>query len=186
MTPEQQKIWMDKSVTAISGAAILSQLSAREVARHALKSLFSLNGSDREASLALVQKIEDFAVRRRLLEVFRRSFVEISETPTSDIFFQAGSFSDAHFADLFDRELLALWRRCGQDKPRFDALIKAYPNAARLRIAKRLTSRAFAQRRRIRHAVNGVFASSGRRTSTMINLLAILIFIGLIVIMFDK
>ena len=186
MTPEELQSWIDKTLTAVGGAVVLSHASAREVARHALKSLFSLTGNDREASLQAVQKIDDFAVRRRLLEVFRRSYVETSASFTSEIFFRAGSFSNADFADAFDKDLLSLWRHAGQDRAQFDALIKTYPNAARIRITKRLTSQAFLRKSRIRYAVGGAFSSSGNGTSPMINVLAILIFIALIVIMFGQ
>ena len=124
MTPEELQSWIDKTLTAVGGAVVLSHASAREVARHALKSLFSLTGNDREASLQAVQKIDDFAVRRRLLEVFRRSYVETSASFTSEIFFRAGSLSNADFADAFDKDLLSLWRHAGQDRAQFDALIK--------------------------------------------------------------
>ncbi|MGB0521157.1 MAG: hypothetical protein ACPGKU_09060, partial [Candidatus Puniceispirillaceae bacterium] len=76
MTPQQIESWIDKTTTAVSGAAVLSQASGREVARHALKNLFVLTDRDQSASLQIVQQISDFAVRRRLLEVFRQSFVE--------------------------------------------------------------------------------------------------------------
>ena len=186
MTPEELQSWIDKTLTAVGGAVVLSHASAREVARHALKSLFNLTGNDRKASLQAVQKIDDFAVRRRLLEVFRRTYIETSASFTSEIFFCAGSFSNADFADAFDKDLLSLWRHAGQDRAQFDALIKTYPNAARLRITKRLTSQAFLRKRRIRYAVGGAFSSSGAGTPPIINVLAILIFVALIVIMFGQ
>ena len=42
MTTEELQGWLDKTSTAVSGAAVLSNDSSREVARHALKSLFVL------------------------------------------------------------------------------------------------------------------------------------------------
>jgi hypothetical protein len=186
MTPEQQENWMDKTITAVGGAAVLSQASSREVARHALTALFCMTNNDSAASLAVVQKISDFPVRRRLLEVFRRSYVEVSAPFTSPIFFQQGSFSNLDFADAFDRDLLLLWRQAEGDRARFDALVANYPNAARVRITKRLTSQAFLRKRRIRYAVRGVFSSSGTSTSPIINILVILIFIMLIVVIFDQ
>ena len=102
-------------------------VSSREVARHALTALFQMTNNDSAASLVVVQKISDFPVRRRLLEVFRRSFVEVSAPFTSPIFFQQGSFSNVDFADAFDRDLLLLWRQAEQDRTRFNALIEAYP-----------------------------------------------------------
>ena len=185
LTPDEQKSWTDKTLTAVGGAAVLSHASAREVSRHALKSLFSLTENDREASLQAVQKIDDFAVKRRLMEVFRRSYVETAASFTSEIFFRSGSFSNTDFCYAFDKDLLHLWRHAGQDRVQFDALIKTYPNAARIRISKRLTSQAFQRKRRIRYAVGGAFSSSGSGASSMINGLAILIFIALIVVMFD-
>ena len=185
MTPEEQQSWTDKTLTAVGGAAVLSHASAREVARHALKSLFSLTENDREQSLQAVQKIDDFAVRRRLMEVFRRSYVETSACFTSEIFFRTGSFSNVDFANAFDTDLLHLWRYSGQDRTKLDALINTYPNAARIRIIKRLSSQAFLRKRRIRYAVGGAFSSSAISTSPIINILAILIFIALVVIMFD-
>lgn len=184
MTPKEQQSWTDKTLTAVGGAAVLSNESAREVARHALKSLFSLTKNDREASLLAVQKIDDFAVRRRLMEVFRRSYVEAAAPFTSEIFFRAGSFSNTDFANAFDTDLLQLWRYVGQDKVQFYSLVNTYPNAARIRIIKRLSSQAFLRKRRIRYAVGGVFSSPVTGTSLMINFLAILMFIALIVIMF--
>ena len=186
MTSEEQQSWTDKTLTAVGGAGTLSHASAREVARHALKSLFSLTGNDLEASLQAVKKIDDITVRRRLMECFRRSYVETSSSFTSAIFFRMDSFSNVDFADAFDKDLLSLWRHAGQDRAQFDALIKTYPNAARIRITKRLTSQAFLRKRRIRYAVGGAFSSSGTGTSPMINVLAILIFIALIVIMFGQ
>ena len=186
ITPEQQKDWIEKTITAVGGAAVLSQASSREVARHALTALFRITNNDSAASLAVVQEISDFPVRRRLLEVFRRSFVEGTASFTSPIFFQQGSFSNVDFADAFDRDLLILWRRAEGDRTRFNALIAGYPNAARVRITKRLTSQAFLRKRRIRYAVGGVFSSTGTSTSPIINILAILIFIILILVMFDQ
>ena len=87
MTPEQQENWIEKTITAVGGAAVLSQASSREVARHALAALFRLTDNDPAASLRAVQQISDFPVRRRLLEGFRRSFVEISAPFTSPVFF---------------------------------------------------------------------------------------------------
>ena len=69
MTTEELQGWLDKTLTAVSGAAVLSNDSSREVARHALRSLFILTGNDRDASLQAVQKIDDFSVRRRLMDV---------------------------------------------------------------------------------------------------------------------
>ena len=186
MSPEEQQSWTDKTLTAVGGASVLSHASAREVARHALKSLFSLTGNDHEASLQAVKSIDEFSVRRRLMEVFRRSYIETSTSFTSEIFFRAESFSNPDFADAFDKDLLSLWRHAGQDRAQFDALIMTYPNAARIRMAKRLTSQAFLRKRRIRYSVGGAFSSSGTGTSPMINVLAILIFIALIVIMFGQ
>jgi hypothetical protein len=186
MTPEEQQSWTDKTLTAVGGAAVLSHASAREVSRHALKSLFSLTNNDREASLLAVQEIDDFAVRRRLMEVFRRSYIETAAHFTSEIFFRAGSFSNTDFAKAFDTDLLHLWRNAGRDRVQFDALIKPYPNAARVRIIKRLNSQTFLRKRRIQYAVGGAFSSPGAGTSAIINYLAILIFIALIVIMFDR
>ena len=184
MTPEEEQSWINKTLTAVGGAAVLSHASAREVSRHALKSLFSLTENDREASLLAVQKIDDFAVRRRLMEVFRRSYVETAAPFTSEIFFRAGSFSNKDFANAFDTDLLHLWRDAGQDRTKFDALIKPYPNAARVRIIKRLSSQTFLRKRRIQYAVGGAFSSPGTGTSSMVNFLAVLTFIALIIIMF--
>ncbi|MCH1515780.1 MAG: hypothetical protein L7U52_03620, partial [Alphaproteobacteria bacterium] len=121
-----------------------------------------------------------------LMEVFRRSYVETAAPFTSEIFFRAGSFSNADFANAFDTDLLRLWRHAGQDRAKFDVLIKAYPNAARIRIIKRLTSQAFLRKRRIRYAVGGTFSSSGAVTSPIINVLAILIFVALIVLVLGQ
>ena len=186
MTPEQQENWVDKTITAVGGAAVLSQASSREVARHALTALFRMTNNDSAASLAMVQKISDFPVRRRLLEVFRRSFVEVSAPFTSPIFFQQGSFSNVDFADAFDRDLLLLWRQAEQDRTRFNALIEAYPNAARIRIIKRLTSNEFARKRRIRYAVRGAFSRPDGASNAFISFLALLIFLTLLVIAFDQ
>jgi hypothetical protein len=119
------------------------------------------------------------------MEVFRRSYVETVAPFTSEIFFRAGSFSNTDFANAFDTDLLHLWRDAGQDRTKLDALIKPYPNAARVRIIKRLSSQAFLRKRRVRYAVGGAFSSSAISTSPITNILAILIFIALVVIMFD-
>ena len=185
MTPEQQENWIEKTITAVGGAAVLSHASSREVARHALTALFRMTNNDSAASLAMVQKISDFPVRRRLLEVFRRSFVEVSASFTSPIFFQQGSFSNVDFADAFDRDLLLLWRQAEQDRTRFNALIEDYPNAARIRIIKRLNSTEFARKRRIRYAVKGVFSRPDGASNAFISFLALLIFLTLLVIAFD-
>ncbi len=120
-----------------------------------------------------------------MLEGFRRCFVEVSASFTSPVFFQQGSFSNVDFADAFDRDLLILWRQAEQDRARFHALIEAYPNAARIRITKRLTSAEFARKRRIRHAVGGVFARPDGASNAFISFLALLIFLTLLVIAFD-
>jgi len=185
MVSELQQSWIDRTITAVGGASVLSQASAREVARHALHDLFTLTGRDMDTSLQVVQQISDFTVRRRLMEMFRRSFVEVSAPFTSEVFFRTDSFSDEHFADLFDRELLVLWRRAGHDRARFDVLIQPYPNAARARIVKRLTSQAFARKRRIRTAVQGVLSNGGGASNSLITLLALLIFLVLLIITFD-
>ena len=185
MTPQQIESWIDKTTTAVSGAAVLSQASGREVARHALKNLFVLTERDQSASLQIVQQISDFAVRRRLLEVFRQSFVEVSSSFASPIFFQPGDFADSHFADAFDRDLLHLWRHAGQDRARFNELLHSYPNGARIRILKRLASKEFAKKRRIRYVVNGVFAQGAGASNAFISLLALLIFLALLIIVFD-
>ena len=185
MTPEQQESWIEKTITAVGGAAVLSQASSREVARHALTALFRMTNNDSAASLAMVQKIADFPVRRRLLEVFRRSFVEVSDSFTSPIFFQQGSFSNVDFADAFDRDLLLLWRQAEQDRTLFNKLIEGYPNAARIRITKRLTSSEFARKRRIRYTVKGVLSRPDGASNAFISLLALLIFLTLLVIAFD-
>ena len=185
MTPQQIEIWIDKTTTAVSGAVVLSQASGREVSRHALKNLFVLTGRDQSASLQIVQQISDFAVRRRLLEVFRQSFVEAYSSFASPIFFQSGDFADSHFADAFDQDLLHLWRHAGQDRTRFNEILHSYPNGARVRILKRLASREFAKKRRIRHVVNGVFAQGAGASNGFISLLALLIFLALLIIVFD-
>jgi len=185
MTPQQIESWIDKTITAVSGAAVLSQASGREVARHALKNLFVLTGGEQSTSLQVVQQISDFAVRRRLLEVFRQSFVEASSSFTSPNFFQPGDFADSHFADAFDRDLLHLWRHAGQDRARLNKILHSYPNGARIRIIKRLASKEFAKKRRIRHVVNGVFAQGTGASNGFISLLALLIFLALLIIAFD-
>ena len=185
MTPQQIESWIDKTTTAVGGAGVLSQESGREVARHALKSLFELTNKDQSASLQIVQQISDFSVRRRLLEVFRQSFVETSSSFTSPIFFQLGDFADSHFADAFDRDLLNLWRHAGQDRAPFNDILQSYPNGARIRILKRLASREFAKKRRIRYVVNGVFAQGAGASNAFISLLALLIFLALLIIVFD-
>lgn len=186
MTSEEQQSWTDKTLTAVGGAGTLSHASAREVARHALKSLFSLTGNDLEASLQAVKKIDDITVRRRLMECFRRSYVETSSSFTSAIFFRMGSFSNSDFADAFDKDLLYLWRHAGQDKVRFDELIQNYPNMARIRISKRLTSQAFLRKRRIQYAVKSAFSTSSNGTSPIANVLAVSIFLVIMFIVFGK
>ena len=186
MTTEELQGWLDKTSTAVSGAAVLSNDSSREVARHALKSLFVITGNDRDLSLQAVQKIDDFSVRRRLMEVFRRSYVETTAPFTSEIFFRSGSFSNVEFSDTFDNELLSLWRHAGRDMDKFRALVRSYPNAARIRLIQRLTSQAFKRKRRIQYAVGRSFSNDGNGVSPIINVLAILMFIALIIIMFDQ
>ena len=183
MTTEELQGWLDKTLTAVSGAAVLSNDSSREVARHALKSLFSLTGNDRDASLQAVQKIDDFSVRRRLMEVFRRSYIETTAPFTSEIFFQTGSFTNPDFTDIFDRDLLYLWRHAGKDIVKFETLIKTYPNASRIRLNKRLRSQAFKRKQRVQYVVGRSFANSNG-VSTTTNILALLIFIAFIVMMF--
>ena len=185
MTTEELQGWLDKTLTAVSGAAVLSNDSSREVARHALRSLFILTGNDRDASLQAVQKIDDFSVRRRLMEVFRRSYVETTAPFTSEIFFQTGSFSNVKFADTFDNELLTLWHHAERDTNKFRALVQSYPNAARVRLIQRLTSQTFKRKRRIQYAVGRSFSHVGNGASPIINVLAILIFIAFIIIMFS-
>ena len=186
MTPEELQGWLDKTLTAVSGAAVLSNVSAREVARHALKSLFSLTGNDHEASLRAVQKIEDFSVKRRLMEVFRRSYVETAAPFTSEIFFQTGSFSNVKFAETFDNELLNLWHHAERDLDKFQALARSYPNAARIRLIQRLTSQDFKRKRRIRYAVGRSFSNYSNAVSPIINVLAVIMFIAFIIVMFDQ
>ena len=186
MTTEELQGWLDKTSTAVSGAAVLSNDSSREVARHALKSLFSITGNDRDLSLQAVQKIDDFSVRRRLMEVFRRSYVETTAPFTAEIFFQPGSFSNVKFAETFDNELLSLWHHAERDTDKFRALVRSYPNAARIRLIQRLTSQAFKRKRRIQYAVGRSFSNDGNGASPIINVLAILMFIAFIIIMFDQ
>lgn len=186
MTPEELKSWLDKTLTAVSGASVLSNASAREVARHALKSLFSLTGNNLEASLQAVQKIDDFAIRRRLLEVFRRSYVETAASFTSEIFFRAGSFSNLDFADAFDKDLLHLWRLAEKDIIKFETLTKSYPNATRIRLNKRLRSQDFKRKQRIQYAVGRTFSNDGNGVSPIINVVAFLIFIAFLIMMLDQ
>lgn len=186
MTPEELQGWLDKTLTAVSGASVLSNVSAREVARHALKSLFSLTGNDHEASLRAVQKIDDFSVKRRLMEVFRRSYVETAAPFTSEIFFQTGSFSNVEFSETFDKELLNLWHHAERDFDKFQALVRSYPNAARIRLIQRLTSQAFKRKRRIRYAVGRSFSNDSNAVSPIINVLAVIMFIAFIIVMFDQ
>ena len=185
MANEQIEDWKNRTITAVSGAVVLSQASGREVARHALKSLFLLTKEDRIASLNIINQIDNFSVRRRLLEIFRQSFVEASSSFTSPVFFQPGDFSDSHFADAFDRDLLILWRHLGQNRARFDEVMQSYPNAARIRILKRLNSRAFAKKRRIRYVVNGVFPKGAGPSNAFISFIALIIFLALLIIAFD-
>ena len=88
MVSAEIQSWTDKTITAVSGTLVLSQESSRDVARHALKKLFALTNNELDASLKIIQEINDFSVRRRLLEVFRQSFVEASEDFTSPLFSQ--------------------------------------------------------------------------------------------------
>ncbi len=186
MTSEELQGWLDKTLTAVSGAAVLSNASAREVARHALKSLFRLTGNDHVASLQAVQQIDNFSVRRRLMEVFRRSYVETAASFTSEIFFQTGSFSNVEFAETFDNELLKLWHHAERDMDKFQALARSYPNAARIRLIKRLTSQAFKRKRRIRYAVGRSFSNDGNAVSPIIYVLAFIIFVVFIIVMFKQ
>jgi len=184
MTPEQQLQWQERTATAVSGASVLSQLSAREVARHALKELFVLTQGDYQKSLSVIQKIGDFSVRRRLLEMFRRGFVDASENFKSDIFFKRGQFKDPKFADAFDNDLLELRRQSAGSEEKLQALISHYPLWVQRQIRLRLGSRAFARKRRIRQA-GTVFNAPGMVSNHFINLLALIIFIGLLIIAFD-
>ena len=185
MTPQQIQIWIDKTMTAVSGAAVLSQSSGREVARHALKNLFVLTNRDESASLQVVRQISDFAVRRRLLEVFRQSFVETSSVFTSQIFFQSGDFSDNRFSEAFDQDLLILWRQSGRDPKRLNEAINGYPNAARIRIIKRFKSKEFSKKRRVRYAMKTAFSQANAPSNGLVTLMALSIFLALLVIMFD-
>ena len=185
MNPQQIQIWIDKTMTAVSGAAVLSQSSGREVARHALKNLFELTNGDASASLQVVRQISDFAVRRRLLEVFRQSFVETSSVFTSQIFFEPGDFSDNRFSEAFDQDLLILWRETGRDAKLLNEAIKNYPNAARIRIKNRLKSKEFNEKRRIRHAVKTAFSHANSQSNGLVTLMALAIFLALLIIMFD-
>ncbi len=89
------------------------------------------------------------------------------------------------FADAFDRDLLLLWRQAEQDRTHFNALIEDYPNAARIRIIKRLTSTEFARKRRIRHAVKGVFRGQ-MAPLTPLSAFCLANFSTLLVIAFDQ
>lgn len=185
MVSAEIQSWTDKTITAVSGTLVLSQESSRDVARHALKKLFALTNNELDASLKIIQEIHDFSVRRRLLEVFRQSFVEASEDFTSPLFFQSGDFSNARFAEDFDQDLLRLWRHSGSDRKRLNNIIKNYPNAARIRILKRLTSREFEKKRRIRYAVNRAFSQSAQTSSGFTTLILLIIFLAFLIIMFD-
>ena len=186
MTPQQIESWIDKTTTAVGGAGGLSQESGREVARHALKSLFELTNKDQSASLQIVQQISDFAVRRRLLEVFRQSFVEVLPSFTSPIFFKAGDFADENYAYEFDRCLLILWQRAKGNKASFDKLIENYPNASRCRLSKRLESRDFLKKKRVRYVVQKNLLNNDDTSKLIINIFALLIFFILLLLIFKK
>jgi len=180
MAIKEQTQWAQRTITAISGAAVLSQASARDVARHAVRDLLAASAGNQETALAAIRAIDDFAVRRRLLEVFRRCSVEQSENFSSELFFKKGDFSDKTYADAFDADLLALWRQSGRDQANVMRLISLYPLVIRNRIMKRLVSPEFAKKRRIRYGVGTVLNGDGPVSAHMINIIALLIFLALL------
>ena len=185
MVSENIDIWIDKTITAVTGSLVLSSESGREVARFALKELFLFTNNDLAVSLQIIQKIADFSVRRRLLEVFRQSLVESSKGFTSPLFFKPGDFSQKSFADAFDADLLLLWRYSGHNLASFNEAIKNYPNAAKIRIKKRLASKEFKNKRRIRYAVQNAFLENHEKSNMVITFFALVIFLALLIIFFD-
>ena len=84
-TPNE-KVWLEQAETAVAGASILSNESARDVSKHALRKLFKLTNNDPELSLNLVKQIKDFSARRHLMEMFRRTLVEVSSDNIPETF----------------------------------------------------------------------------------------------------
>ena len=183
MTPEE-KIWLEQAETAVAGASILSNESARDVSKHALRELFKLTKNNTEQSLNLVRQIKDFSARRHLMEMFRRTLVEVSSSNVPAILLDTGSLTDPIFANKFDRELLNLWRSIGKEPKKFEKIVGSFPNAARVRILNRLNSRAFKRRRKIHYVVDNSLFSDGGRNSKTINLLTLLIFLIFLSILF--
>ena len=74
------------------------------------------------------------------MEMFRRTLVEVSSDNIPEILLDSGNFEDKIFANQFDRELLILWRKSGKEPKKIQKLVSTFPNAARIRILKRLNS----------------------------------------------
>ena len=185
MTPNE-KVWLEQAETAVAGASILSNESARDVSKYALRELFKLTNNDPELSLNLVKQIKDFSARRHLMEMFRRTLVEVSSDNIPEILLDSGNFEDKIFANQFDRELLILWRKSGKEPKKIQRLVSTFPNAARIRILKRLNSIEFQKKRKIRYVVNNSLFANREKNSKIINLVTIVIFIAFLAILFGN
>ena len=130
------------------------------------------------------QTNKDFSARRHLMEMFRRTLVEVSSDNIPEILLDSGNFEDKIFANQFDRELLILWRKSGKEPKKIQKLVSTFPNAARIRILKRLNSIEFQKKRKIRYVVNNSLFANREKNSKTINLVTIVIFIAFLAILF--
>ena len=147
---EETLCWAKSADRSLTASLLLGRKSARAIAKAHLSELFKLVGSDRDAALAEISKVNSFGSRRLLMESFRLTFSLMHEPPKYHILLEDNDLNDRSVARQYDQALLKLLRESGNNKELLSAKLNQYPVKKRKIVLERLEHPDFWSSRKIK------------------------------------
>ena len=148
--PEQLEQWVNNAAVALSASMVFGRDKASQIAQPLLFTLFTLTSNDFKKALETIVKINDFSVKRILLEQFKYCY--IVNTGSGDLLALVSKvdFSSQRMSDEYDSVLLKLYNENDKDFTLLSESLSSLPIKARRVALKRLHSEEFKQFKKVK------------------------------------
>ena len=148
--PEQLEQWVNNAVVALSASMVFGRDKASQIAQPLLLTLFTLTSNDFKKALETIVKINDFSVKRILLEQFKYCY--IVNTGSGDLLALVSKvdFSSQRMSDEYDSVLLKLYNENDKDFELVSESLNSLPIKAKRVALKRLHSEEFKQFKKVK------------------------------------
>lgn len=143
------KKWLSSSLVSLSASMVFGRVSAGEIAKVHLKELFSIVENDYDIALQTVYSIQDFSVKRVLLEHFRHCFILISGDADFKILLEKIDFSQRQKALEYDRALLKITKGNGYNELDLTTKLVSLPITSKRAALNRLNHPDFKRHKKV-------------------------------------